>query len=155
MKSRVSRTKKGLAGIIAGALLFSIIFTIGGTYYAVVSRSQVQYQEAALGRDVRQDQLRDEVFEVDTVLLSNNFIGVTVENNGQSPVRAMSVFVVDDMSSVTTLYDLNGLFTADTGRTSSAFNTTVQYGGTGIYTVKVVTDIVLEIYLQQHSKCHL
>ena len=141
MKSRVSRRKKGLAGIIAGAILFSIIFTIGGTYFAVVSRSQVQYQEAALGRDVRQDQLRDEVFEVDTVLLSNNFIGVTIENNGQSPVRAMSVFVVDDMSSVTTLYDLNGLFTADTGRTSSAFNTTVQYGGTGIYIVKVITDI--------------
>ena len=141
MKSRVSRTKKGLTGIMAGAILFSIIFTVGGTYFTVVSRSQVQYQEAALGRDVRQVQLRDEVFEVDTVLLSNNFIGVTVENNGQSPVRAMSVFVVDDMSSVTTLFDLNGLFTADTGRTSSAFNTTVQYGGTGIYTVKVVTDI--------------
>ncbi|MCP8305053.1 MAG: hypothetical protein H3Z50_06280 [archaeon] len=138
-----NRKKKAVSGIIAGIILFAIIFTTGAAYFMFVQYSyQLQHVAAAERAEMEIDQ-SSEQFLVTGKLTATNTIGVSVNNTGSIPITVANIFVSDDDG---TLYefmdeeDTNLPFVVNSGKESGLVDTGVYYIADTQFVIKVVTE---------------
>ncbi len=140
MSRPVRKSTKAISSIISGTILFAVLFTTGATYLNLVSTNQNSYLAGIKESQSRVLQLDEETFVANVTLLTNNFLGVTVENTGAENIRIVSIFVTDNSNAVTPQSDPNGLFTVNRGITSPAYNTTVPYSEGTEYVMRVLSE---------------
>ena len=142
MKRMKARSTKAISGILSGTILFSVLFTTGASYFAIMNQSQIDYQNTVTARQQKDRESRDQTFQVSTTLLANDFLGITVENKGSKTLKIISLFVIDNSSIVTVLTDPDGLFSVRSGLEAppTPYNSTVQFVPSKSYIFRVLTE---------------
>ena len=141
--------RKAIAGIVAGAILFAMIFTIGGAYLLFVNSTNLQYGKALVGRSTGfQDSLYEQLSV--TTLLINNHIAFYANNTGGVNANITYAYVLGPSGSVLRC-DGRGLqspcansspalpIIVNVGKGSPTIDSGYTYGS-GTYTVELVTE---------------
>jgi len=91
--------RKAIAGVVAAAILFLMIFTIGSAYFLFVSSTNLQYGQALVGRS---NNFQDRLYERLSVstLLVNNHIAFYVNNTGGVNANITGAYVLGSSGSV-------------------------------------------------------
>jgi len=139
MIDRKNFRKKGISGIIAGAILFAILFTTGATYFSVVQQQNQLIQTSAIDRLELIRELRDEDLRVNVELDGSNFMISNVTNDGGLTVRIKEMFVVAPNGTMIKHLDSSPLpGTINTGR-FLPINSTIKYDS-GTWVLTVITE---------------
>lgn len=139
MIDRKKSRKKGISGIIAGAIFFAILFTTGATYFSVVQQQNQLIQTTAIDRLELFRELRDEDLRVNVELDGSNFMISNVTNDGGLTVRIKEMFVVAPNGTMIKHLDSSPLpGTINIGR-FLPINSTIKYDS-GTWVLTVITE---------------
>ncbi len=141
--------RKAIAGVIAAAILFAMIFSIGVAYLLFVNSTNLLYGKALVGRSTSFQDVLYERLLVNT-LLANNHVAFYVNNTGGVNANITDVYVLGPSGSVLRC-DGRGLqspcanstpslpIVVNLGKGSPTIDTGYLYVS-GIYTVEVITE---------------
>lgn len=143
-KRRRLRKRRAVSGIISAAILFTILFSTGTTYflYAINLNQQQQIASSQRARDEQLQKL--EQFLVTGILVGNN-IGFFVNNTGGVAFRIVNVFLSNSsyfklMNSSNSEVSPRLPITINAGGRLDSFDTGVVPKSGVQYTMKVLTE---------------
>ena len=135
----MNRGKKGISGIIGGAILFAILFGTGATYFTSIQSNSHLVQTTALDRIGSIRELRDETFKVDGELGANNFMIANITNEGGFTLRVAEMFIIAPNGSMMQHLSSSPLPVSINQGHSYPLNSTVKYDN-GTWYFRVITE---------------
>ena len=149
MRKQVSsRTRKALAGVLGGMILFAMIFTTGLGFFIFVSTTNLRQEQAAANTLRLQLDQKQEQFQVVPILQSGNIAFYMINTGGISINLTMAL-----ISSPGTLQTLQGPpsfpITLNPGATSATISSGIAPAPNVQYNIKVLTKrgtVALGIY---------
>ena len=139
------RPRKGVAGIIAAGLLFSMLFTVGTGYFLFVNNANTFYVKNLSDRTSAMQAQLNEILQVSSAAGSGNHLTLTVTNSGPVDSNITGVFVIDPSKVLSTFgigFSSNTTPPLPTGigqGSSATFDTGILIQTGGTYALKVVT----------------
>jgi len=134
---KVSR-RRGISGILSGAILFGIIFTTGATYFTSVQTSARLVHDNSIESIRAAGESKEEAFSVLGLLDNGNFILSNITNDGNSAMRIMEIFVINPNGTLVNHMNTDPLPATINAADSHLINTTVPYDN-GTYRIRVVS----------------
>jgi hypothetical protein len=92
-RKQVTAKRKATAGIIAGVIIFAMIFTVGTSYFLFVGNSNRMYDNSLVAKSNGLQGAVGENLQTTTILLGNGHIGFFVNNTGGLNVNMTAAFV--------------------------------------------------------------
>src|SRR5438477_2408172 len=88
------RTRSGTAGIIAGVIMFAILFTVGTSYFIFVNSTNNQYVKSLVGTSGKLQAAKAESLLVTTLTEPNGDIGFYANNTSGVSMNMTVVYVI-------------------------------------------------------------
>src|SRR5712692_7335241 len=92
---RRPRPRKGVAGIIAAVLLFSMLFSVGTGFFLFMNNANTFYVKNLSDRTSAMQAQLNEILLVASAASGSNHLTLTVTNNGPVDSNITAVYVID------------------------------------------------------------
>ena len=138
--------RKGIAGIVAAVILFSMLFTVGTGYFLFVENQDLRYSQSLVARsNMIQDQ-QEESLQL-TISTTSNLLGLTITNLGGVGVNVSALVVTGSTGNLLGSYTASNSGTLipklpiflTPGQASAAISTGIAYTSGYNYTFRVLT----------------
>src|SRR2546430_6486607 len=94
------RTRSGNAGIIAGVIMFAIMFTVGTSYFIFVNSTNNQYVKSLVGSASKLQSAKAESLLITTLTEPNGDIGFYANNTSGVSINMTVVYVLSSTGSM-------------------------------------------------------
>jgi hypothetical protein len=147
MSRAARRKRRGLAGIVAAALMFAMLFSTGTAYFLYVNAQNQTYSQSLVNRANSLQNKMNEIFVATPVTTSSNTLGFTVQNTGNIPITIASVLLMDSSHNILGVYTATSQsqtnpalpYSVNTGITSPTIDTGYTYVNGNTYLMEIIT----------------